>query len=424
MIYNKKSSQKKYQRALTTLNPFRHRYNFLSYSPKPRNAEEWDRMKSVLERNNEYVIGVELNSIFEKIFKSDKLQTELKTRGGEDGEDAATNAAAAIAFFNREYDSTIQMEINSLDDLIFLGSLYQPNDKKKYNINLKAMHDLMGPLQELNNMIGMKNVKEQITDLIIFHLQDLQAKNQNMLHTVIEGPPGCGKTECSKILGKIFLKMGIIKSDFFYSVKRSDLIGKYLGSTAIKTQEVINKVKEKGGILFIDEAYSLGNDQQSDHFSQECLDTLNQSLSENEGKSSYICIIAGYADSLKSSFFAYNKGLERRFPFRFTIEPYKPEDLRLIYLKMIEKDGWKVESDNTDNEININLFKQNKELFKNNGGDMETLYHFTKIVHARRVFCLPKDCKKIINKEDLVNAIEMFSKNNTKQSSTYNHLFI
>lgn len=417
MIYNKKTPYKKYPRNNTTsLNPFRHKYAFISY-PQSRNVEEWDHMKSLLERNNECVISFELNSIFDKIFQIDRKQSELKDLK----ELKEKEEKAAIEFFNRDYDTTIELEINKLDDLIFLGTLYHPGDTKKYNINLKAMNDLMPPLQELNNMIGMQNIKQSILDLIIFHTQDLQNKNQNMLHTVIEGPPGCGKTECSKILGKIFLKMGIIKSDFFYSVKRSDLIGKYLGSTAIKTQEVINKVKEKGGILFIDEAYSLGNDQQGDHFSQECIDTLNQNLSEIDGKSTFICIIAGYSDALQSSFFAYNKGLERRFPFRFTIEPYKPEDLRLIYLKMIEKDGWKVES---DREIDIGLFKQNKEIFKNNGGDMETLYHFTKIVHARRVFFLPKECKKIINKKDLVNAIEMFSKNKTNKTGTYNNLYI
>jgi SpoVK/Ycf46/Vps4 family AAA+-type ATPase len=410
---------KKYTRTPTNpiINPFRNKYKIIQAHPF-RNVEEWDRLHHQQQHqneSNEYIIGAcELNSIFEKIFKLEH-KCEMEKQKIKEMEEKA-----AVEFFNKDYDEIIEMEINTLDDLIYLGNLYRPENKKKYNINLKVMHSLVKPLEELNNMIGMQNVKNQITDLIIFHLQDLQHKNQNMLHTVIEGPPGCGKTECAKILGKIFLKMGSIKSDFFYSVKRSDLIGKYLGSTAIKTQEVINKVKEKGGVLFIDEAYSLGNEQQADHFSQECIDTLNQNLSENT--CSFICIIAGYSDSLSSSFFAYNKGLERRFSFRFIIKSYNQEELRLIYLKMIEKEGWRFESDEA---IDINLFKQNKDIFKNNGGDMETLFHFTKIVHARRVFFLPKDQKKNINKHDLENAIEMFTKNMSKEkSSVYHHLYI
>ena len=111
-----------------------------------------------------------------------------------------------------------------------------------------------------------------------------------MLHCVIEGPPGVGKTEVAKILGQIYRKMGILTSDKFKSVKRSHLIGGYLGQTAIKTQKVLDECN--GGVLFIDEAYSLGNSEGKDSYSKECIDTLTAHLSEN--KQNFICIIAGY----------------------------------------------------------------------------------------------------------------------------------
>ena len=124
----------------------------------------------------------------------------------------------------------------------------------------------------------------------------------------------------------------------FIIAKRSDLIGQYLGETSIKTQSLIDKCE--GGILFIDEAYSLGNDEQRDSFSKECLDTINLNLSENKKK--FICIIAGYKESLNNSFFAYNEGLRRRFPFIYNIENYNYKELEKIFYKMINDINWKI----------------------------------------------------------------------------------
>ena len=89
-----------------------------------------------------------------------------------------------------------------------------------------------------------------------------------MLHTSIEGPPGVGKTKLGRILAHIYSALDIIPSKRFKRVRRTDLIGKYLGHTAHKTQEVINEAE--GGVLFIDEAYSLGDNENRDSFSKEC----------------------------------------------------------------------------------------------------------------------------------------------------------
>jgi len=363
----------------------------------------------------------EVTGILEKIFKiNKKCEEEIQKM---DDTKKQLEEQKQIEFYNKDYDEIIEKEINGIDDLIELGDMYDVDSTKKYNINLKAMRDLSEPLKELRSMIGMESLKGNVVNLILYYLQDFEMDNKNMLHTVIEGPPGCGKTEVSQILSRIFLKMGVLKSDFFKVVKRSDLIGKYLGSTAVKTQGVIDEVKENGGVLFIDEAYSLGNDQQKDHFSSECINTLNQNLTEE--KCNFICIIAGYRDELKSSFFAYNPGLERRFPFRFSIEPYTPEQLRQIYLRMVKKDGWRYER---EEDIRNKFFEDNKQYFKYNGGDMETLFHFTKVVHARRVFCLPRDQKKCINRMDMERALEMFLRNdevkNRGEDAPMTHMYL
>ncbi len=342
-----------------------------------------------------------ISSIFEQIIKMNSKMNDAEKKKKEEA--AKAEDKEKEDFYNRDYDEIINKEINGIDDLIDLGKMYNPLSNKKYNINLKIMNKLLPPLTELKNMIGMEDIKQNVVDLILFYLQDFEKKNENMLHTVIQGSPGVGKTHVAKILAKIFLKMDVVKRDYFRIVKRSDLVGKYLGSTAMKTQEVIDDVK--GGVLFIDEAYSLGNKEKRDHFSKECIDTLNQNLSER--KCDFVCIIAGYKDELNSSFFSYNPGLARRFPFRFSLNDYSPDDLRKIYLSMIENSNWSVDGD-VEKSVPIEFFKKNKDYFKFNGGDMETLFHSTKIAHARRVFCLPRDQKKKINYKDLKRGMERF----------------
>jgi hypothetical protein len=289
----------------------------------------------------------------------------------------------------------INKEIKTINDLIDLGLTYDPLDKKRYVINLRALNKCVEPLRELNKMIGMKNVKEMIIDLMFFRLQNLRDGDNEMWHLVIQGTPGSGKTEIAKILGKLYYALGIAKKDSFTPVKRSDLIGKFLGHTAKMTQEVFDKAK--GGILFIDEAYSLGNPDGKDSFSKECIDTINQNLTENKD---VIVFIAGYKEQLDESFFSYNPGLNRRFKMRITVDKYSASELREIYIKKILDDKWEIMENDLITNIPLNFFEKNYEMFKYNGGDMENLWHLTKICHARRIF--GKELiymKKIIDKD-------------------------
>lgn len=348
-------------------------------------------------------------------------------------------------------------KIETLDDLIKLAKQYDPN--KDYNINLKKLHKLLPSLEKLHGIIGMKTVKDSIVNQIIFFLNEFDTQNQDMLHTVIQGPPGVGKTTLGKIIGELYYYMDVIKpvekkpveppkkklkiisleellnmelenymnhrvdkpidkqndkccgdeekkeekSDTpfkFKIVKRADLVGRYLGETSIKTTEAIKAAE--GGVLFIDEAYSLGNPEGRDSFAKECIDCINQHLSEE--KSNLLCIIAGYQDALDKCFFAYNEGLRRRFPFVYTIEKYTAEELCLIYKKMIKDMGW--EADNVPEKF----FKENYDCFTNQGGDVETLVFMTKISHSRRTLFEPENKKKI-SKQDLEDAFKVFKIN-------------
>jgi SpoVK/Ycf46/Vps4 family AAA+-type ATPase len=306
---------------------------------------------------------------------------------------------------------TIETTINSISDLLKLIDTYKADPSIQYNIDIAALHKIKEPLQELNNMIGMANLKNNIVDQIIYFIQDLH-KNKNaageFLHTVIYGPPGTGKTEVAKIMGKIYGKIGILSKGTFKKVVRSDLVAGYLGQTAIKTKDVINDAV--GGVLFIDEAYSLGNNEKKDSFSKECIDTLCEALSDH--RDNLMVIIAGYEKELKECFFNYNQGLDSRFTWRFKTDEYNHDDLCNIFLKKVADIGWEVDC----SKINANWFKKNKEYFRYYGRDIETLLSKTKIAHSRRVFCCAGAEKKRITIDDLEKGLEIYLKNDEIKS--------
>ncbi len=301
----------------------------------------------------------------------------------------------------------IEAEINNIDDIIKLTEKYKLDPEIKYNINMKALHNIKEPLQELNNMIGMSELKANIVDQILYFAQGLH-KNTNVsgdfMHTVIYGPPGTGKTEIAKMMGKIYSKLGILNKGTFKKVTRSDLIAGYLGQTAIKTQDVIKEAL--GGVLFIDEAYALGNSDKKDSFSKECIDTLCEALSDN--KENLMVIIAGYEKELKDCFFNYNQGLDSRFTWRFKTDNYSAEDLHKIFVKKVKDIGWEIHE---ESKINVDFFKKNYDYLKFFGRDIETILAKTKIAHSKRVFCKPTAEKKKISLNDLEKGFGLYLKN-------------
>lgn len=310
---------------------------------------------------------------------------------------------------------TIHVEINSLSDLINMINENPICSNVSYNIDMENMSKIKKYLIELNNMIGMNSLKNHILDQILYFSQGLHKnKNNNgdFMHTVIYGPPGTGKTEVAKLLGKIYSKLGVLKKETFKKATRVDFIAGYLGQTAIKTKELLNSCN--GGVLFIDEAYSLGNEEKKDSFSKECIDTLCEVLSDN--KENLMVIIAGYEKELNECFFNYNQGLESRFIWRFNIDGYNGEELMQIFIKKVNDNDWKLTE---DSKITKEWFIKNHSHFKFFGRDMETLFTKTKIAHSRRVFCKSEDIKKKITIEDLNKGFEMFTSNTNAKERKY-----
>jgi replication-associated recombination protein RarA len=285
--------------------------------------------------------------------------------------------------------------INSLEDIIELGHtivFYK-------NIDAVTLWRIAPYVEQLNNMVGMKDLKESIFGQIMYYLQGMHLRNSDgegeYLHTMIYGPPGCGKTTVAWIISKIYQALGILTVGSFKAVHRDDFIAGYLGQTAIKTTKLLKSCV--GGVLFIDEVYSLApRDNDRDSFSKEALDTLISFLSEH--KNDFCCIAAGYEEEIQNCFFGMNKGLKRRFPWVHRIKPYTPEELGEIFLGMTKKISWGTclcEGDLSD------IFRDNADMFKNAGGDIETYLTKCKISHSIRIMGLDEDHKFILTKEDL-----------------------
>jgi SpoVK/Ycf46/Vps4 family AAA+-type ATPase len=405
-------------------------------SSKKKIISDIDFINNIIDlKDNEFIkiIPIENNSsIPPQLNILDMLLNQKKNNKLEDFSSDSDSDEIEYDLKN-DYDE-IECTINNIQELINFAKKYKTSNKK-LAFNNDKLYKLIEPMEELNEMIGMHKVKKQVINQIIYSLQGLD-KDKGMMHTVITGPPGVGKTMLGYILAKIYYKMGLVKhkkktkfinpingkkEDFKFTIaRRSDLIGEYVGHTATKTQKVINDAL--GGVLFIDEAYSLGNEEKKDIYSKECIDTLNQNLSENKGK--IIVIIAGYEDSLEKCFFAYNQGLKRRFSFRYNIDDYDYIELSNILKKQIYDINWNLDI-NINNDDYIEFFKKNYKEFKNFGGDMELLLLCTKIIHSIRIFGKHPKHRKNIILDDIYKGYQMFiSSRKIKNDKQHTHMYI
>ena len=280
--------------------------------------------------------------------------------------------------------------------------------KKKLPIKLYKLIDILEPLENLNKLIGLTKLKDQLLEQLLYFVQ---GNNDNiMLHTVIEGPPGTGKTTVANIMAEIYAGIGILKKNKLNVIKREDLIGQFLGETTIKTMDTLDSCKN--GVMLIDEAYSLGSEDNRDSFAKEAIDCINQYLTENADK--LICIIAGYREELNQCFFSQNKGLRRRFPWTFTIEHFTKEELAQIFIDKVKySDDYELDEDIDNKYIESKI---NKEYFHGNAGDIENILSRIKIINSRVNFC--RENNYILTKKVIDEGFEKFYETRKKINSS------
>lgn len=201
-------------------------------------------------------------------------------------------------------------------------------------------------MDELNSLVGLKEVKEEVQSLInLIKIRKLREKMdmptmEMTYHMVFTGSPGTGKTTVARIVGKIYKELGILSDGKMIETDRSGLVAGYVGQTAIKVHEIVEEAI--GGVLFIDEAYSLVNPNVPNDFGMEAVDTLVKLMEDH--RDNLVIIVAGYTEEMKT-FLKSNSGLISRFNKFIDFPDYSREELVDIMDKMAEKTGLTIESD-------------------------------------------------------------------------------
>lgn len=192
-------------------------------------------------------------------------------------------------------------------------------------------------LQELNSLIGLNDVKNLISEIHAYVLIQKRREKEKLcadplaLHMVFKGNPGTGKTTVARILAKLFRAMGVLSKGHLVEVERADLVGEYIGHTAQKTREQTRRAL--GGILFIDEAYSLARGGEKD-FGKESIDVLVKAMEDQ--KDNLILILAGYRQEMEW-FLRCNPGLYSRFPIHINFPDYSVPELMRIGEQMLKR---------------------------------------------------------------------------------------
>lgn len=191
-------------------------------------------------------------------------------------------------------------------------------------------------LKELDRLIGLDSVKELVYEIYaLLQISQFRAEaglvsNAQVYHMVFKGNPGTGKTTVARIMGKLFQAMGVLSKGHLIEVERADLVGEYIGHTALKTRELVKKAI--GGILFIDEAYSLARGGEKD-FGKEAVDCLVKSMEDH--KNQFILILAGYSEEM-DYFLSLNPGMPSRFPIQIDFPDYTVDQLMQIANLMLK----------------------------------------------------------------------------------------
>ena len=269
----------------------------------------------------------------------------------------------SLLFLNSlNIDTSIKQKIkNSIETIIIdfftlivnLDNQISDYEKEKYEELKRLLHldystvkedssntfssddSLEATLKELEELVGLSDIKNEVKSLINFAKVNEIRKSKGLptvslsLHSVFFGPPGTGKTTIARLISKAFKSLGILKKGHLIETDRSQLVAGYVGQTAIKTKEVLDKALD--GVLFIDEAYSLSSD---DDFGKEAIDTLLKYMEDNRDR--LIVIVAGYENEM-AEFINTNPGLKSRFNKYFNFPNYSGSELLEILIRIIQK---------------------------------------------------------------------------------------
>ena len=291
------------------------------------------------------------------------------------------------------------------EDLAIASNTVKTDIKPSVDSNSEIESDeLKNALQELNDLIGLNSVKQEVLDCINLlrinkmrkskGLPELQISN----HMVFTGHPGTGKTTVARIMAKIYKSLGVVSKGQLIETDRSGLVAGYIGQTALKTAQVIKKAK--GGVLFIDEAYSLSSEDGSNDYGKEAIDTLVKGMEDY--RDDLVVIVAGYVDEMKR-FISMNPGLHSRFNKYINFENYTAEEMLSIFCRQCEKAQF-ILSDEAE-KATLKYFRLNQDdLTFGNARGVRNFFERVAMTQATRILTLqnPSETEfRTIRKDDI-----------------------
>ena len=275
-------------------------------------------------------------------------------------------------------------------------------------------------MMSLNNMVGLASLKKEIFDLakLVRYYREIgkDIGKAFSLHSVFVGNPGTGKTTLARIFAQIFKSLGILEKGHLVECSRKDLVAGYIGQTALKTSEVISQAK--GGVLFIDEAYSLTSHDTGTDFGKEVVETLLKRMEDERGE--FIVIAAGYPDEMKQ-FLETNPGLKSRFDKSYVFEDYSQIEMMAIALKMIKNEGLSLDAEaEIKIAAQIDILLKRKDQYFGNARDLRKLVQESCLQHHLRMASIDKSYRteemmKTISAHDIIS---LFDSTNLKSAKS------
>ena len=270
-------------------------------------------------------------------------------------------------------------------------------------------------LAQLDELVGLEGVKQQVRDLIGFNqIQQLRVKNElkksnKTLHMAFLGNPGTAKTTVARIVGRMYKAIGLLSKGQFIEASRTDLIAEYQGQTATKVKGLINRAK--GGVLFIDEAYSITENEHSDSYGRESLTELTKALEDY--RDDLVVIVAGYTD-LMDKFFQSNPGLKSRFNTFIAFYDYTLDELVQIFNYTCNQNDYIAEEQAIEKVRHLLQTKLNKkDDHFSNGRLVRNLFDDITLNQSKRLSKLTgqitKESLMLITKEDVPEDSGLFA---------------